>query len=529
MLVQQVKLPHEAEELGDLVEGLPHEEVHRRALAARRIHARAARALSFWLLEIEKRRLYREFGCSSVFQYAELHLELAPHTIAEYLRMAREMEHLPLLAEACARGEISPAKLREISRVATPETEKAWASIGISCTYRQVEKLVPLTPRGGLPPERALGKNCRTSRVASPAGELTVEDSGGCVGTGEKGKDRSTVPECVGAGERGKDCGSEGEVPCGGLIDAPACDERKEEPVRYSSKLVLELEHDRLALIRQAFSKARKETGSRERGALLEHISRRYLENDAAGSREGSPYRIIFHHIPGTSVTWAEGGAAALRIPPSALSEALCDAEILDLREDPAVRDSQAAPQVWAPMAELPREAAATVAAKAATVAPPAATAAPVTAAVHSQSQAQAYAASTEASALPVAASCSGRDHKALPTAEENLPSAALSPKDPARHGPRLRRTIPVTLRRQVFARDMHQCAVPGCTHRVYLSIHHIKYYAHGGEDRLGNLITICGSCHRALHRGMLSVRGLAPHRLVWSNARGEILKGSSP
>jgi hypothetical protein len=503
MLVQQVTLSHEAEELGELgalVEGLPKEEVHRRALAARRIHARAQRAISFWLLEIDKRRLYREFGCSSVFQYAELHLELAPHTIAEYLRTAREMERLPLLAEACARGEISCAKLREISRVATPETEKAWASIGVSCTYRQVEKLVPLTPRGGLPPERALGMNCQASMAASPAGVLPIKDSGGCVGeggkncgtgrdsvgVGEGGKNCGTGRDSVGADEKGKNCGSEGEDPCHGLIDAPACDGQGEAPVRYRSKLVLELEHDRLALILQAFSKARKETGSRERGALLEHISRRYLENDTAGSREGSPYRITFHHIPETSVTWAEGGAGALRIPPSALSEALCDAEILDLREEPAVR---------APKAGLTREAAATVA-------------------------------STAAPAAPV---CSGRDNGALPAAEASFLSAAPSPKDSAHHGPRLRRTIPVTLRRQVLSRDMHQCAVPGCTHRVYLAIHHIEYHVNGGKERLGNLITVCGSCHRALHRGMLSVRGLAPDRLVWRNARGEILKGSSP
>jgi hypothetical protein len=48
-----------------LVSGLPPEEVHRRALEARRMLGRAQRALSFWLVEVERRELFRQFGCSS--------------------------------------------------------------------------------------------------------------------------------------------------------------------------------------------------------------------------------------------------------------------------------------------------------------------------------------------------------------------------------------------------------------------------------------------------------------------------------
>ncbi len=143
-------------ELPALEGGLPVEEVHRRALKARRRLAKAQRDLCYWLVEIEKRELYRYYGARSVFHYAELYLELAPHTIAEYLRSGREMERLPLLAEACGRGEISPSAMREISRVATGETEKEWLRIARTFTYRQIEKLVPLTPRGGMPPPSAL-------------------------------------------------------------------------------------------------------------------------------------------------------------------------------------------------------------------------------------------------------------------------------------------------------------------------------------------------------------------------------------
>jgi len=100
----------------DLVEGLPVEEVHRRALCARKTFAGAKRALCFWLREVEKRGLFREFGCSNTFHYAEVHLKLSLHTISELLRTGKEIERFPLLAEALAGGEISASKVREISR-----------------------------------------------------------------------------------------------------------------------------------------------------------------------------------------------------------------------------------------------------------------------------------------------------------------------------------------------------------------------------------------------------------------------------
>ena len=88
------------------VEALSAEEIHRRATMACQTIAGARQVLCFYLVEIEERELYRHFGCSSVYHYAEIYLNLAPHTIAEYLRSGKDMKRLPRLAAACARGEI---------------------------------------------------------------------------------------------------------------------------------------------------------------------------------------------------------------------------------------------------------------------------------------------------------------------------------------------------------------------------------------------------------------------------------------
>ena len=58
-----------------------------------------------------------------------------------------------------------------------------------------------------------------------------------------------------------------------------------------------------------------------------------------------------------------------------------------------------------------------------------------------------------------------------------------------ARPGPtqgHLSRTIPPATRRLAFHRDGYCCRVPGCTNRLYLDLHHLAHFAHGGGHDLG-------------------------------------------
>ena len=56
--------------------------------------------------------------------------------------MARALETLPALAEALARGELSYAKVRALTRVATPETEARLMAVGRAGTAAHVERIV---------------------------------------------------------------------------------------------------------------------------------------------------------------------------------------------------------------------------------------------------------------------------------------------------------------------------------------------------------------------------------------------------
>ncbi len=58
------------------------------------------------------------------------------------MRVARALETLPLLAQALARGELSYAKVRALTRVATPETEARLLAVGRAGTADHVERIV---------------------------------------------------------------------------------------------------------------------------------------------------------------------------------------------------------------------------------------------------------------------------------------------------------------------------------------------------------------------------------------------------
>src|SRR6266540_3389074 len=60
----------------------------------------------------------------------------------ERVRVARALGMLPRLAQALARGELSYAKVRALTRVATPETEEQLVAVGRAGTADHVERIV---------------------------------------------------------------------------------------------------------------------------------------------------------------------------------------------------------------------------------------------------------------------------------------------------------------------------------------------------------------------------------------------------
>ncbi len=52
--------------------------------------------------------------------------------------------------------------------------------------------------------------------------------------------------------------------------------------------------------------------------------------------------------------------------------------------------------------------------------------------------------------------------------------------------------TVPNAIRRKVAIACHHACVVPGCRSRRFLTIHHLRYQAHGGGHTVENCIQLC-------------------------------------
>jgi hypothetical protein len=81
-------------------------------------------------------------GFASCAAWLSWRVGLDPGAARERVRVARALGTLPRLAESLARGELSYAKVRALTRVATPETEARLLTVGRSGTAAQVERIV---------------------------------------------------------------------------------------------------------------------------------------------------------------------------------------------------------------------------------------------------------------------------------------------------------------------------------------------------------------------------------------------------
>ena len=84
-------------------------------------------------------------------------------------------------------------------------------------------------------------------------------------------------------------------------------------------------------------------------------------------------------------------------------------------------------------------------------------------------------------------------------------------------------RTIPVAIRRALWARD-RGCRFPGCTHTRHCDGHHIRHWIDGGEHSLDNLVLLCRHHHRLVHEGGFEVQTDGTE--IWfEDRRGERMK----
>ncbi|MHC9545049.1 MAG: HNH endonuclease [Vulcanimicrobiota bacterium] len=470
----------------DLVQGLSAEEVHKRALTARKLCGKAEKALTFWIMEMDERKLYNDFGCSNVFQYATRYLSLGEHTIAEILRTGKALAQLPLLSEAFEKGQISSSHIREISRVATKDTEEYWCETARGKTVREVEKLVAFTPKGGLPGINSTSLKPVNSAAIEPSRSMTpaipVESAIPSAQTSAS----EDVPKCTSEGETLQEPGTAPGISPqekSATVEAP---HQPQGSVKYHEKLVVDLDALQMSVLQDAFTKARKESGLRDKASLLIHIAKTFLEGcPTSGKRRKPRYQIVVHrHLP-SGLAWCDTLKGERPVSPEILEKALCDAEIVQLDEQPAPTWEQADEKE-----------------------------------THSSVMKE-DAGSNNSDILKEANDYINEQYMSIKAAKRKGRTQYKSTyKSIRKEG----RDIPAPLRKKVLLRDRCTCQAPECGRKIFLTIHHLIAFALCGIHSISGLLVLCSRCHALVHEGKLSVEGEAPHRLIWRDGKGRVI-----
>ena len=118
------------------------QEIDRRLREYTRHRSALDAAEAFDLVRAEQLKIYFQFGFATVYEYMERVLGYGPHAAHERMRVARALAALPETTIALARGALTYSAVRELTRVATAETEADWLARVDGLAANQIERLV---------------------------------------------------------------------------------------------------------------------------------------------------------------------------------------------------------------------------------------------------------------------------------------------------------------------------------------------------------------------------------------------------
>jgi len=138
--------------------------VHTSLRQSLRAVEKAQQCAVLWFAEVMRRRLYREFDCSSINQYAMQKLGFSKSRTRDFVRLAGQLDKLPVVKKALSNGELGYTKARELVSVATPETQDGWLKAAkgtrkeLVHKIKEVKRAAKVDPRQGelLPPPQTV-------------------------------------------------------------------------------------------------------------------------------------------------------------------------------------------------------------------------------------------------------------------------------------------------------------------------------------------------------------------------------------
>jgi hypothetical protein len=98
-----------------------------------------------WLLavaEFDRREGWKLWECQSCAAWLSWQVGIDIRAAREKVRVARALEQFPIISQSMATGQVSYSKVRAITRIATPECERALVDMALAGTTNHVERIV---------------------------------------------------------------------------------------------------------------------------------------------------------------------------------------------------------------------------------------------------------------------------------------------------------------------------------------------------------------------------------------------------
>jgi 5-methylcytosine-specific restriction endonuclease McrA len=131
---------------------LPSDEVARQVTQLNQHHQRLSAELLLYLGELEGRRLFRHYACSSLFEYLTSRLGQSEDVAYRWMWGARLMRTYPLVYELLAAGRLHLSALMLLKPHLTEQNHREWLLAASGQSKRQVERLVAARdPRPDVP------------------------------------------------------------------------------------------------------------------------------------------------------------------------------------------------------------------------------------------------------------------------------------------------------------------------------------------------------------------------------------------
>jgi 5-methylcytosine-specific restriction endonuclease McrA len=294
---------------------------------------RAQASAALWFAEVQRRGLHRALGFASLQLYATEALRFSDNRYWQFKRLADDLERLPALRRALARGEIGWTKAQLVARVATARTQERWVARARAAGRRELEQEVRAV---GAAASRRRQAVRLAGRSAGAMGEIGVAAFSGAEAAGGAASAPPDAPagNVAGPSLAGPQAGASteslalAEVPPSPVPPLlPLC-----LPDVAPSTVTLRLDTLQLARLEALLERVRR-LGLVPPGAERADIVLAGLEALVAGAGEDRAaalpaFQVVVQQCPDCGATSAVTGRGERRLAPAQVARVLCDARI---------------------------------------------------------------------------------------------------------------------------------------------------------------------------------------------------------